>query len=228
MTDKTDKGNKANNNKANKKSRAKTPGQDGSRARLIKAAEDIMRENGYAAVTSRRVAARAELKPQLVHYYFRNMDELFLEVYRHWADHLVNRLNAVLESKRPLKEMWKATTDARGVLLNEFIALANHRKELQDEIAEFGNRYRRHQIRIMEAILAKNVSDNTVSENNASGNNASHNNTASDNPAWTPAFAAILLNALARALASESEVGITEGHEDALATVEYYMQKFGG
>lgn len=207
MTDKTDKG-----NKANKKPRAKTPGQDGSRARLIKAAEDIMRENGYAAVTSRRVAARAELKPQLVHYYFRNMDELFLEVYRHWADHLVNRLNAVLESKRPLKEMWKATTDARGVLLNEFIALANHRKDLQDEIAEFGNRYRRHQIRIMEAILAKNVADDT----------------ASDNPAWTPAFAAILLNALARALASESEVGITEGHEDALATVEYYMQKFGG
>lgn len=190
-----------------KEKSTRAPGQDGSRARLIKAAEDIMRENGYAAVTSRRVAARAELKPQLVHYYFRNMDELFLEVYRRWADHLVTRLEAALESESPLKEMWEATTDARGVLLNEFIALANHRKELQDEIAEFGNRYRQHQIRIMEAILEKHVPDN---------------------PAWSPAFAAILLNALARALASESEVGITEGHEEALATVEYYMQMFGG
>lgn len=181
--------------------------QDDSRTRLIKAAEEIMRDNGYAAVTSRRVAAKAGLKPQLVHYYFRNMDELFLEVYRHWADHLVNRLEAVLESESPLKEMWKATTDARGVLLNEFIALANHRKELQDEIAEFGNRYRQHQIRIMEVILEKH---------------------AVASPVWTPSFAAILLNSLARSLASESEVGITEGHEEALATVEHFMQKFGG
>ena len=181
--------------------------QDDSRTRLIKAAEAIMRENGYAAVTSRRVAAKAGLKPQLVHYYFRTMDELFLEVYRRWADHLVNRLEAVLQSGSPLREMWKATTDARGVLLNEFIALANHRKELQDEIAAFGNRYRQHQIKIMEAILEKN---------------------APAHPMWTPSFAAILLNSLARSLASESEVGITEGHDEVMATVEYFMQQFGG
>ena len=57
-----------------------------TRARLLDAAEALMFDEGYAAVTSRRVAARAELKPQLVHYYFRTMDDLFLALYRRRAE----------------------------------------------------------------------------------------------------------------------------------------------
>ena len=49
-----------------------------TRSSLLNAAESLMRESGYAAVTSRRLAAKAGLKPQLVHYYFRTMDDLFL------------------------------------------------------------------------------------------------------------------------------------------------------
>src|ERR1700746_1245156 len=53
-----------------------------ARGRLLDAAEQLMIEEGYAAVTSRRLAHKAGLKPQLVHYYFRTMEELFLEVFR--------------------------------------------------------------------------------------------------------------------------------------------------
>ena len=53
-----------------------------NRTVLLDAAEQLMRDEGYAAVTSRRVAEKAGLKPQLVHYYFRTMDDLFLELYR--------------------------------------------------------------------------------------------------------------------------------------------------
>ena len=53
---------------------------------LLDAAEQLMIDEGYAAVTSRRVAEKAGLKPQLVHYYFRTMDDLFLEVFRRYAD----------------------------------------------------------------------------------------------------------------------------------------------
>ncbi|MBV8930828.1 MAG: helix-turn-helix transcriptional regulator, partial [Mycobacteriaceae bacterium] len=42
-----------------------------NRVVLLDAAEQLLLEDGYAAVTSRRVAERAGLKPQLVHYYFR-------------------------------------------------------------------------------------------------------------------------------------------------------------
>ncbi len=56
-----------------------------------------MLEEGYAAVTSRRVAAQAGLKPQLVHYYFRTMDDLFLAAYRRRADQGLERLAQALD-----------------------------------------------------------------------------------------------------------------------------------
>ena len=57
-----------------------------NRALLLDAAEQLMLEEGYAAVTSRRLANKAGLKPQLVHYYFRTMEELFVEVFRRRAE----------------------------------------------------------------------------------------------------------------------------------------------
>jgi AcrR family transcriptional regulator len=165
-----------------------------------------MRERGYAAVTSRRVAAKAGLKPQLVHYYFRTMDDLFLELYRQLATGLMEREKTILNSNKPLREMWRLTSDARGILLNEFIALANHRKVIRKEIAEFGDRFRRGQIEIMAHILAK--------KNGAKGF------------PWTPAFAAVLLNSLARGLAVESDVGMSEGHAEALTIIKQFIEEF--
>src|ERR1700752_2575025 len=102
-----------------------------TRSALLDAAEDLMRDNGYAAVTSRRLAARAGLKPQLVHYYFRTMDELFLAMFRRVAASFFQRQNAVLESREPLRALWELTSDPKGVVLSyEFVALANHRKAI--------------------------------------------------------------------------------------------------
>ncbi len=53
-----------------------------TRTKLLDAAERLMIAEGYAAVTSRRVGTEAGIAPQLVHYYFRTMDDLFLEVIR--------------------------------------------------------------------------------------------------------------------------------------------------
>jgi AcrR family transcriptional regulator len=176
-----------------------------SRSRLLKAAEDLMRENGYAAVTSRRIATKAGLKPQLVHYYFRTMDDLFLELYRQFAIGLIERQKVILNSKRPLKELWKLTTDARGVLLNEFLALANHRKVIRREIATFGHRFRRGQVEIMTRVLARCGVRKFP---------------------WTPGFAAFLFNSVARSLAAENEVGMSEGRAEALATIKHFIENF--
>ena len=74
-----------------------------TRSILLNAAESLMRESGYAAVTSRRLAARAGLKPQLVHYYFRTMDDLFLALFRRVVVGFAQRQSAILKSKEPLK-----------------------------------------------------------------------------------------------------------------------------
>lgn len=43
-----------------------------------------MLEDGYAAVTSRKIASRAGL-PNAIHYYFEDMDDLFVELFRRGA-----------------------------------------------------------------------------------------------------------------------------------------------
>src|SRR5258708_37148964 len=73
-----------------------------NRGVLLDAAEQLLLEDGYAAVTSRRVADRAGLKPQLVHYYFRTMEDLFLEVFRRRAEEGLRVLATALASPQPL------------------------------------------------------------------------------------------------------------------------------
>src|SRR3954471_2475544 len=58
----------------------------GARQRLIEATVQIMRDEGYVAATSRRVAATARGKPALVYYYFDTMDDLFVAVLRAGAE----------------------------------------------------------------------------------------------------------------------------------------------
>src|SRR6476469_5572482 len=106
-----------------------------TRGQLLDAAEQLMLEEGYAAVTSRRVAAKASLKPQLVHYYFRSMDDLFLATFQRRGEQGMERHAKALSADQPLRAMWEMATDPRGTALTlEFAALANHRKAIRAEI----------------------------------------------------------------------------------------------
>ena len=106
-----------------------------NRVVLLDAAEQLLLEEGYASVTSRRVAEKAGLKPQLVHYYFRTMDELFLAVFRRMAEAGLRRWRAALASPQPLWALWRFMTDPAATRLTmEFMGLANHRKALHAEI----------------------------------------------------------------------------------------------
>src|SRR2546425_3882141 len=103
-----------------------------TRAQLLDAAERLLLEEGYAAVTSRRVAAKAGLKPQLVHYYFRTMDDLFIEVFRRRADRDLAGFERAVAADGSLRNLWRMNTDQRGAaFIIEFVALANHRKAIK-------------------------------------------------------------------------------------------------
>src|SRR6188472_3336732 len=100
-----------------------------NRGVLLDAAEELLLQEGYAAVTSRRVAAAAGLKPQLVHYYFRTMDDLFLELFRRRAEENVVRFERAIAQDGSLTNLWQLNKDSRGAVFTlEFMALANHRK----------------------------------------------------------------------------------------------------
>ena len=117
-----------------------------NRGVLLDAAEQLLLEEGYAAVTSRRVAERAGLKPQLVHYYFRTMEDLFLEVFRRRAEEGLGVLRTALESPQPLWALWRFSTMPEATRLTmEFMGLANHRKALRAEIVYYAERFREEQ-----------------------------------------------------------------------------------
>jgi AcrR family transcriptional regulator len=179
-----------------------------SRAALLDASERLMLHEGYAAVTSRRVAASAGLKPQLVHYYFRTMDDLFLALFRRRAEQGLERQAQALESPQPLWALWDLSRDPRGTALTmEFVALANHRKAIRTEIASSAERFRSDQLRGLEPVLAEyGIAD-----------------------ACPPLVFTVLLSSISRFLVIESEtLGMTVGHADTVAFVEEFLTRLEG
>ncbi len=83
-----------------------------TRAALLDATEQLMLEDGYAAVSSRRIAGRAGLKPQLVHYYFRTMDDLFLAAFRRRAEAGLERQVQAIASEQPLRALWALSDES--------------------------------------------------------------------------------------------------------------------
>ena len=171
-----------------------------TRARLIDAAELVLLDEGYAAVTSRRVAARAGLKPQLVHYYFRTMDDLFLEVFRRRADENMARAERAIATDGSLRMLWQLNADPRGARFNiEFVALANHRKAVRTEMARYAERFRRAQLEaVARALEAIGVSDEAL----------------------PPIAALLLMTGVTQVLALEDALGVTAGHDTTRSFIE--------
>src|SRR5215208_904409 len=107
------------------------------RARLLDAAEDLMLREGYAAISSRSVAAAVGINAPLVHYYFPTLDDLFVGVFRRRVERNVERMAAALASPEPLRAWWTLASDTKGTsLFMELMAAANHRPALKAEIGE--------------------------------------------------------------------------------------------
>ena len=118
-----------------------------TRAKLLDAAEKLMLDEGYAAVTSRRVGREAGISSQLVHYYFRTMDDLFLEVFRRSAEGGFAQFEQAINAQPTLRTIWKSLSAGPGSKFNlEFVALANHRKAIRAEMASYAERFRTMQL----------------------------------------------------------------------------------
>ena len=168
-----------------------------------------MLEEGYPSVTSRRVAARAGLKPQLVHYYFRTMDDLFLALFRRGAELGLQRWAAALEAGQPLWALWDLSRDPRGTALTmEFTALGNHRKEIRAEIGAASARYR--------TVLFEGI-------------RAAFERYGVDQERYPPMICSVLMTSLSTFLVLESEMlGLTAGHDETVALVEDFICQLEG
>ena len=126
------------------------------RERLLDATEEIMLAEGYAAVSSRSVAAKVGINAPLVHYYFPSLDDLFVAVVRRRGEAMVRRMAEALGSDEPLRAWWRLASDARGsALLVELIALSNHRPPLRAAVGELARQVRQLQMGELETLLAE-------------------------------------------------------------------------
>lgn len=185
-----------------------------NRVLLLDAAEQLMIEEGYAAVTSRRLANKAGLKPQLVHYYFRTMEELFLEVFRRRAEEALEVHAQMLKLPQPLWALWRFGTDPAFTRISmEFMALANHRKEMRAEIAYYAERFREEQRQAVATALERY------------GSRIQDEGQDIEIPpvVWT-----VLMSSLSRFLVLEQAIGMSAGHAETLELVENYLRRLEG
>ena len=179
-----------------------------ARTALLDAVERLMLSEGYAAVTSRRVAAEAGVNPGLVYYYFGPMDNLFVEVFRRSAARMLGRQAEALASEQPLWALWGLISDQTNTALNlEFLALGNHRKVVMDEMKDFSKRFRRLQFDGLSKILVKYRVDTKL---------------------WPAEAVMLFMDGVARFMGEERTYGLSLGHTQAVSVVERLIGELEG
>ncbi|HEX4448419.1 MAG TPA: helix-turn-helix domain-containing protein [Polyangiaceae bacterium] len=77
------------------------------RSKLLDAAERLLIDVGYAAVTTRLVGERAGINHGLVHYYYGSMEELFLAVLERFTARLIVRQRAMYSADTTFLVKWR-------------------------------------------------------------------------------------------------------------------------
>ncbi|HEY0959652.1 MAG TPA: TetR/AcrR family transcriptional regulator [Novosphingobium sp.] len=176
-----------------------------TRALILDATERLIREEGYAGVSTRRVATAAGLKPSLVHYYFPTTDDLFLALSRRGAAESDRMIEAALASEDPVRAMWAYLTDSSRIALAiEFMALANHRKAVRAHLAEHVEEMRQREVEIFSRVLGDRLAGPD---------------------GCPPAGLSLVLAGIGRALVMEGGLGVTSGHKEAMAFVEQWLDR---
>jgi hypothetical protein len=109
-----------------------------------------------------------------------------------------------MASPDPLRGLWALNADnSGGAMASELSSIAGHREAIREEIVRFAKHFRALQIEAVSKILAAQGGDGS----SAGG-------------------IVMIAAALARAVVTESALGLTEGHDEALAIVEQILRRF--
>jgi AcrR family transcriptional regulator len=74
---------------------------------LLDAAEALLVEVGYAAVTTRKLAERAGVNHGLVHYYFGSMEEVLVQTLERYTARLTARQREMYAASGPFIDKWR-------------------------------------------------------------------------------------------------------------------------
>lgn len=160
---------------------------------MLDGAEAILRDEGHASLTSRRVAEQIGVKQRLVYYYFHTMDDLVVETFRRLSRRELERLHKAAAAEYPLREIWEVcinTADAR--LVTEFMALATRIAPLAREVIDYIEASRRIEIEAIENAVR----------------------TSGNRPGIPVPALALIATSTALALTRERDLGVDLGHAE--------------
>lgn len=174
---------------------------------LLDWVEKMMMEEGYASVTYRALAAKAEISPSLVQYYFPSLDDIFIAAIRRYNERNLAYLTKALAERAddPLRAAWEYSWDeSTGAMITEFMALGNHRKTIQSEIAAVTENVRQVQL---DALVAKFGKD--------------------ARPIGGLSLPALqlLISGLPKLLSLEANIGVKTAHAEVTTTLERYIDE---
>jgi TetR/AcrR family transcriptional regulator len=179
-----------------------------TRSKLLDAAEQLMLDEGYAAVTSRRVERQAGISSQLVHYHFGSMDGLFIEIIRRRSEAGLHAFRQLIEGDDlTLRTLWDVQSSVEGRFEAELAALANHRKVVGVELIKYAEQFRSMSTQAMTKLLARH------------GLSPRH---------YPPRVMVMALTGLGQLMGLERGFGMTDGHADALAFMDQLLTSIEG
>jgi TetR/AcrR family transcriptional regulator len=176
-----------------------------TRAELIEAATVLIREDGYAALTSRTLADRLDLSRQIVHYYFKSIDDLCIALVQESGFRTLQRLEKAVQSAEPLRAVWELCNDPEQAALSlELNALAHRRPGVRAEVKKFAEHFRRVQTQaLIDDLKRRGIQ-----------------------PSIKPIVATVLLSGLSQVMALEDAIDIKLGHADTFELVDACLQAF--
>jgi AcrR family transcriptional regulator len=169
---------------------------------MLDSAEDILREEGHAALTSRRIADRLGVKQRLVYYYFHTMDDLIVAMFRRSSERDLARLEEVSKAEMPLRQLWEIcfhSHDAR--LISEYMALANTLVDLRQEVISFIEKSRDIQIEAINKTADRQTT----------------------NPKLPASAIALIATSIGLSLNREEQLGVKSGHVETFAVLNEFL-----
>lgn len=144
-----------------------------TRERLLDAAAQLIVEDGWGAVTTRRVADRAGLRPGLVHYHFRTVTDLLIEASlasaRRELNAAVEALSHADDPAQGITEVLEmlssySSSDPATVLFSEMLLASTRLERLRSELSRLLAEWR---TTVADWLRAANASRGTGSSQSA-------------------------------------------------------------
>jgi AcrR family transcriptional regulator len=176
-----------------------------TRAALIEAAEKLMLEEGFAAVTTRRLAETSGIKFQLIYYYFNTLEDLLLEVVARHVQRNAETIARAFAEGNPVRAVWRfqSSPQSGGGIIGELTVLAKQYPRVRAAIAADAEALRAKEVEAISTYLQARQID-----------------------VGLPALdLTMLLDSIARTLRMEGGYGMSLGHAELQARVEDWLKR---